>query len=246
MAQPPAPKPPSPASRSAAVDAFLRRAAGLPAVRPAPAAAARLVFAVDATASRQPTWDRAVAVQGEMFVAVRDLGGLAVSLCFFRGFGEFAATPFLADGAELARRMSAVTCLGGRTQIGRVLEHALGESARVRLGALVLVGDAVEEPADPLCHAAGLLGARGVPVFVFQEGADPRAAGTLRQLARLSGGAWAPFDSASPGALAELLRAAAVYAAGGRSALARLPGRAASVLAGQLPAPPRPDPARPG
>lgn len=232
-------KPPVTASRSAAVDAFLRRAESLPALRPSPAPPARLVFAVDATASRQPTWDRACAVQGEMFLAVGG-GALAVSLCFFRGFGEFAATPFLRDGADLARRMSGVSCLGGRTQIGRVLEHALAESTRARLGALVFVGDAVEEPADPLCHAAGLLGARGVPCFVFQEGADPRATGTLRQLAQLSGGAWVPFDSASPRALAELLRAAAVFAAGGREALARLPGRAAASLKGQLPPPARP------
>ncbi len=240
MANPPAFLP-----RSAAVDAFLRRAENLPALRPAPAAGARLLFAVDATASRQPTWDRALAVQGEMFLAVRDLGGLAVSLCFFRGFGEFAATPYLADGAELARRMSGVTCLGGRTQIGRVLDHALAEATRGPLGAAVFVGDAVEEAPDPLCHAAGLLGARGVPVLVFQEGADPGAAGVLRQVARLSGGAWAPFDSASPRALADLLRAAATFAAGGRDALARLPGRAASALVAQLP-PPSPAPPRSG
>lgn len=231
-------KPPVPVVRSTAVDAFLRRAESLPALRPAAVGSARLLFAVDATASRQPTWDRAVAVQGEMFAAVGDGAALSVSLCFFRGFGEFAATPFLADGAELARRMSGVSCLGGRTQIGRVLDHALREANRARLGAVVFVGDAVEEAADPLCHAAGQLGARGVPCFVFQEGSDPGAEAVLRQVARLSGGAWAPFDNGSPRALAELLRAAAVFAAGGRGALLRLPGRAASALAKQLPPPP--------
>ncbi|MFT8246892.1 VWA domain-containing protein [Roseomonas sp. BN140053] len=229
-------KPLVPATPTGAVAAFLDRARAVPALRTA-ATRARLLFAVDATASRQPAWDRACAVQGEMFLAVRDLGGLAVSLSYYRGFGEFTATPFLEDGAELARRMSGVSCLGGRTQIGRVLDHALREAARARLGAVVFVGDAVEEAPDALCHAAGQLGARGVPVFVFQDGADRLATEVLRQIARLSGGAWAPFDSRSPRALAELLRAAAVFAAGGGAALARLPGPAASAIAGQLAAP---------
>ncbi|MDT8354277.1 VWA domain-containing protein [Roseomonas mucosa] len=239
MAKPPVLPPSGPAAPSRAVAGFLRRAEALPGLRLAPRPRpARLLFGIDATASRQPAWDRACAVQGEMFLAVRGLGGIAVSLAYYRGFGEFAATPFLTDGAELARRMSGLSCLGGRTQLLRLLDHALAETGRERLAALVFVGDALEEPADPVCHAAGLLGARRTPVFLFQEGRDPAVENVFRQVARLSGGAWAPFDSASPRALAELLRAVAVYAAGGRAALSRLPGTAAQTLARQLPAPP--------
>lgn len=172
-----------------------------------------------------------------MFLAVRGLGGIAVSLAYYRGFGEFAATPYLTDGAELARRMSGLSCLGGRTQLLRLLHHALAEGGRERLAAMVFVGDALEEAADPICHAAGMLGARKTPVFLFQEGRDPAVEGVFRQVARLSGGAWAPFDSSSPRALAELLRAVAVYAAGGHAALSRLPGVAAQALARQIPAP---------
>lgn len=65
----------------------------MPAVRPASGRPGRLIFAIDATASRQPSWDRACQLQGEMFLAVRDVGGLAVSLAYYRGFQEFAATP---------------------------------------------------------------------------------------------------------------------------------------------------------
>jgi len=222
---------------SAAVAAFLQKVASLPAVTPASGRAGRLIFAIDATASRQPTWDRACHHQAEMFRAVRDLGGLAVSLAYFRGFQEFAATPFLTSGEEVARRMTGVTCLGGQTQIGRTLKHALAETARERVHALVFIGDAFEEDVDAACHTAGELGLRGTPVFCFQEGADPIAANALRQVAKLSGGAWAPFDSSSATALAELLRAVAVFAAGGRAALTRLPGSAARGIAGQLPAP---------
>ena len=224
---------------NAAVAAFLDKVAGMPRVAPASGRRGRLIFAMDATASRQPSWDRACRLQGEMFQATRDLGGLSVQLAYYRGFKEFAATPFLADAAELTRRMTGVQCLGGQTQIQRVLEHVLAETKRERVNALVFVGDAMEEGPDPICHVAGQLGLHGTPCFLFQEGDNPLATSVFRQVAKLSGGAWAPFDSASANALRELLRAVAVYAAGGRSALARLPGQAASRIAGQLPAPPR-------
>lgn len=223
----------------AAVSAFLDRLAAMPRVAPASGRRGRLVFAMDATASRQPTWDRACQLQGEMFQATRDLGGLEVQLAYYRGFKEFAATPFLTDGADLTRRMTGVQCLGGQTQIQRVLDHVLAETKRAKVNALVFVGDAMEEPPDPLCHRAGELGLHGTPCFVFQEGDNPMATSIFRQVAKLSGGAWAPFDAGSAEALRDLLRAVAVYAAGGRGALARLPGQAATRIAGQLPAPGR-------
>ena len=174
-----------------------------------------------------------------MFLATRDMGGLAVQLAYYRGFMELAATPFLTDSADLTRRMTGVQCLGGQTQIGRLLQHVLAESRQDRVNALVFVGDAVEEPIDPLCHLAGQLGLQGTPIFVFHEGDNAQAGAGFRQLARISGGAYAPFDGASAGALAELLRAVAVFAAGGRAALTRLGGQAAQRIAGQLPAPKR-------
>ncbi len=227
---------------SAAVAAFLDQVKALPAVTPAPGRAGRLIFAIDATASRQPSWDRACHVQAEMFDAVREIGGLAVSLAYFQGFREFAATPFLTNAADLARRMAGVQCLGGQTQIERTFAHALAETKRDRVAALVLIGDAFEEDVDGACHLAGELGLRGVPVFCFQEGADALARTAFRQFAKLSGGAWAPFDSGSPEALRDLLRAVAVFAAGGRRALQRLGGAAARGIAGQLPAPGLPAP----
>lgn len=220
-----------------AVAAFLRQVAAMPAASPARGVPGRLVFALDATASRQPSWDRACHLQAEMFGAVRDIGGLSVSLAYYRGFGEFAATPFLANATELARRMAGVTCLGGQTQIIRGLKHVLAETRRAKVNAMVFIGDAFEEDVDAACHVAGQLGLHGTPVFCFQEGADPVARNALQQVTRLSGGAWAPFDTASATALRDLLRAVAVFAAGGRSALLRLGGGAARGIAGQLPAP---------
>ncbi|MEZ7943271.1 MAG: VWA domain-containing protein, partial [Halioglobus sp.] len=65
----------------------------------------RLLFAVDATASRQPTWNRARQLQQEMFQVSGKVTALAVQLCYFRGFGEFRASRWLTDSAELARLM---------------------------------------------------------------------------------------------------------------------------------------------
>jgi hypothetical protein len=224
---------------NAAVAAFLNTVASMPTVRPASGKPGRLVFAIDATASRQPSWDRACQLQGEMFLAVRDVGGLALSLAYYRGFGEFAATPFLTNAADLAKRMTGVSCLGGHTQILRTLKHVAAETAREKVNAVVFIGDAIEEDIDPICHVAGELGLRGTPVFTFQEGRNPIVETAFKQVAKLSGGAWAPFDAASAEALKELLRAVAVFAAGGRQALARLTSAPARAIAGQLPAPKR-------
>ncbi len=188
------------------------------------------MFALDATASRQPTWDRACQLQGDMFAAVAKLGGLAIQLVWYRGYGEFQVEPWLTDSAELQRRMSAVQCRGGLTQIKRVLQHALQETRPCRINALVLVGDCLEEPIDPLCHVAGELGLLGVPVFAFQEGHDPEAAQGFREVARLTRGAYCAFDGGSAQQLSELLRAVALYAAGGRQALVALGGQQSELL----------------
>ncbi|MDA1133025.1 MAG: VWA domain-containing protein [Proteobacteria bacterium] len=209
---------PTPRQAGGEVDAFLQRLAAAPVVRPA-GTRGRLIFAMDATASREPTWDRACRIQGEMFRETDALGGLEVQMAHFRGFGEFAASEWVSRPEDLIRRMTAVRCLGGATQIEKVLRHALAESRAGRVNAVVFVGDCMEEDADVLCHLAGELGIRGVPVFVFQEGGEPLARTTFQQIARLSRGAWCRFDSSSARQLRDLLSAVAVYAAGGRKAL---------------------------
>jgi hypothetical protein len=203
---------------SADVDAFLRRVAATPApVKQGETG--RLIFAMDATASREPTWDRACQIQGEMFDATASLGGLSVQLVYYRGFGECRASRWVQDSRALVRAMTAVHCLGGHTQIRKVLRHALDETQAQRVHALVFVGDSMEEDVDELCAVAGELGLRGVPAFMFHEGQNPAAALAFRQIARLTNGAYLRFDASSARQLKELLGAVAVYAAGGRKAL---------------------------
>lgn len=210
------PKPPTKSGRSD-VAAFLAKVKTLPA-RPA-GTTGRLIFALDATASREPTWDRACRIQGEMFLVARSLGGLDVQLVWYRGLGEFEASPWVSDAQALATRMTEVFCRAGETQIARVLRHALDETARRRVNAVVFIGDCVEESVDLLVSLAGRLGLKGTPVFVFHEGADPVARRCFEEIARLTGGACCPFDGASADLLRDLLAAVAAFAAGGRAAL---------------------------
>ena len=194
----------------------------------------RLLFAIDATASRQPTWDKASQVQHEMFQATAGVASLAVQLAYYRGFQQFFASPWLTDSEQLARLMDAVQCEGGHTQIARLLDHALLEHRKHEIRALVFIGDAMEESEDTLCDLAGRCGLLKLPLFLFQEGQHPTVEKTFRSMATLSGGAYAHFDSNSAGTLAALLGAVARYAAGGRAALESLPGDSARLLLGQL------------
>jgi len=220
----------------AEVDEFLRKVAAMPTVAPE-GGRGRLVFAMDATASREPTWDRACRIQGEMFDATAALGGLDVQLVFYRGFNECKASRWLSNGISLHAAMRAVFCVGGETQIARILRHALKEAKARRIGALVFVGDAMEEKLDELCALAGKLGLCGVPVFAFHEGADPTAARAFKEIARLTRGAYCRFDGNSADELRALLGAVAAYAAGGQRALAdygKARGGAALMLAHRL------------
>jgi len=181
----------------------------------------RLIFAMDATASREPSWDQASHLQAEMFSATTALGGLTIQLCYYRGFGEFHASPWLTNTQQLLKLMTSVTCLGGHTQIQKLLRHAIKEAktGKHKINALVFVGDCVEEDVDQLSKAAGELGLLGIPAFLFQEGHDPVASRAFKHIAQLTGGAHCPFDAGSAQQLKDLLSAVAVFAAGGHKAL---------------------------
>ncbi|WP_011580708.1 MULTISPECIES: hypothetical protein [Chelativorans] len=205
-----------PRSENSAIEAFVRQARALATIGKGNG---RLILALDATMSRQPTWDLACEIQAEMFDAVGKAGALNVQLVYYRGFGECAASRFVTDTEALKKLMARIDCRGGRTQIGKILAHALKENARGKVNALVFIGDAMEEDVDLLSQRAGELGLKSVPVFVFQEGRDPSATGAFKEIARLSKGAWFRFDRNAGDVLAKLLGAVAVYATGGLPAL---------------------------
>lgn len=212
------------ASSRTEIDLFLNQIKSLG--PPAKAAGrGRLLFALDATMSRQPTWDQACVLQAEMFGEAASVGGLDIQLVYYRGLGECGASPWIGEAAKLGELMSRIDCRGGHTQIAKVLAHARRESERAPLAALIFVGDAMEEPLDDLCAGAGELGLRNVPAFMFQEGYDPICEQAFREIARLTRGAYCRFAPGAADELRELLRAAAAYAAGGMKALANLHAR---------------------
>jgi hypothetical protein len=220
-------------SAAADIAAFVAKAR---AMAPQAGGRGRLVFALDATMSRQPTWDMACALQADMFREAAAVGSLDIRLVYFRGMAECRASGWISDSAELARLMGKISCQGGQTQIGKVLSETRREAVAAGVRALVFVGDAMEESVDELCARAGELGLLKVPVFMFQEGHDPAAEQAFREIARLTGGAWCRFDPGAAAQLRELLRAVAAYAAGGRAALMRLSQTAAGAakLLGQM------------
>jgi hypothetical protein len=194
----------------------------------------RLVFALDATMSRQPTWDMACALQADMFREAASVGSLDIRLVYYRGLNECRATTWISDSTQLARLMSRIDCQGGNTQIGKVLSETRREAVAAGVRALVFVGDAMEENVDELCAKAGELGLLKVPAFMFQEGGDSDAERAFREIARLTGGAWCRFDPGAASQLRELLRAAAAYAAGGREALRLSRSSGAAALLSQM------------
>ena len=220
------------ASSSEDIAAFVARARSM---SPRTASArGRLVFALDATMSRQPTWDMACALQADMFREAAAIGSLDIRLVYYRGFGECRATGWISDSAELARLMGKIACQGGHTQIAKVLSETRREAVASGVRALVFVGDAMEENVDELCAKAGELGLLNVPAFMFQEGSDPQAEQAFSEIARLTGGAWCRFDPGAATQLRELLRAAAAYAAGGREALRLSRSGGATALLSQM------------
>jgi hypothetical protein len=211
-------------SSRADIDTFLGQAKALhPAVKAGERG--RLIFALDATMSRQPTWDQACQLQAELFREAATVGGLDLQLVYYRGLSECRASGWVAEPERFGKLMSRIDCRGGQTQIAKVLAHARRENDRFKVGALVFIGDAMEENLDELCKSAGELGLCSIPALMFQEGDDPVCEQAFREIARLSRGAYCRFAPGAAHELAELLRAAAAYAAGGMKALAALRGR---------------------
>jgi hypothetical protein len=191
----------------------------------------RLIFALDATASRQPTWDLASSLTHRMFTAVAD-SRLDIQLVYFRGQSDFTASRWILSAPALSKLMQSVTCAAGLTQIERVLEHVAKENERSKVAAAVFIGDSCEEISDHLHRAAKCLDR--VPLFCFQEGSDEEVSRIFRCLANTTGGAYSKFDAGSAQRLVDLLRAVVAYAVGGRDALLAQNSEASRLLLGQV------------
>jgi hypothetical protein len=208
-------------SNRSAVEAFLKKQM----------ARGRIAFVIDATASRQQTWDQAARLQNAMFRETANIGGLDMQLVYYRGIDECRASRWVCDGQTLARIMSEIFCRSGETQIATALTHVRREHAKQKINAVILISDACEEVPERLYAEAHELGA---PIFAFQEGGDAVVAEVYRELAKITSGAYSVFDAGSAGKLRELLCAVAAFATGGIQALEKQQTSGARLLLTQM------------
>jgi len=193
-------------------------------------ARARLIFALDATASRQPTWDMAVHLQRDMFRSAENAGQVDVQLVYYRDLHECRSSRWM-PASGLTAAMQKILCVAGETQIGKILTHVINENQELPVNALIFVGDACEESPDSLITRASVM---GTPAFMFQEGRDRDVENVFRAIAAASKGAYARFDSSAARQLADLLKAVLAFVVGGVDALAARKDEASIRLLGQL------------
>jgi hypothetical protein len=197
----------------------------------------RICFMIDATGSRGPTWDTAAQLQAEMFAEAAKLGTLEMQVVYFRGTNEVGASRWTNDARELQHFMGNIRWDAGYTKYARALAHVRKEHEQQAISAVIAIGDMLEEEPRTLYDAVAGLGA---PLFAFQEGSNfeqPEVAQlreAFQEMARLTKGAYHSFDAGSIAQLRELLRAVAVFATGGLTALADLRTDSARKLLGQL------------
>lgn len=177
----------------------------------------RLVFAVDATASREPAWAAARQVTDALVKALP--GELEVALAVHGGSRVHTFTAFTNDPATLRDRAAGVTCHAGLTRLLPILATSLKQpSVRV----VVYIGDVFEESLPHGRQLADSLGLRGTKLIVLHDTADPAArrdAEVFWDLAKRTGGCVLPFDASASGRLRDILSAVAVYAVGGEKLL---------------------------
>src|SRR5436190_1383586 len=95
-----------PPSARPEIEAFLAQVRSLPPT--GTGRRGRLIFSLDATMSRQPTWDTACALQADMFREAGSIGGLDIQLLYFRGIDECRASAFVSQAQKLGELMSRI------------------------------------------------------------------------------------------------------------------------------------------
>lgn len=177
----------------------------------------RLVFAFDATASREPAWATARQVTDALFKALP--GELDVALAVHGGSRLHTFSNFTSDARTLRDRAAGISCIAGFT---RLLAILTGSLKRPGVRVVVYIGDVFEEPLGRGRRLADAMAVRGIKLIVLHDTSDAAARGhaeIFQDLARRTGGCVVPFDASAPGKLRDLLAAVAVYAVGGSKLL---------------------------
>ena len=115
----------------------------------------RIAFIIDATGSRERTWDAATQLQGEMFAEAGKFGTLEMQVTYFGGLNNVASSNWTSDARELQHFMGRVRCDTGHTKYARALAHVRDEHRRQPINAVILIGDMLEEQPHTLYDAVG-------------------------------------------------------------------------------------------
>jgi hypothetical protein len=177
----------------------------------------RLIFAVDATASREQAWAAARQVTDTLVKALP--GELDVALAVHGGSRVHTFTAFTNNAATLRDRAAGVTCEAGLTRLLPILSASVRRPA---IRVVVYIGDVFEESLPEGRRLADAMGEQGTKLIVLHDTADPAArrdAEMFWDLARRTGGCVLPFDASASSRLRDLLSAVAVYAVGGEKLL---------------------------
>jgi hypothetical protein len=201
-----------------------------------------LGMVIDATASRDASWNAAKKIQRQLFARVSGDNRMVLRLVVMRG-GGFKDYGWHTDGEKLGSLIDRMQTDSGNTRIVDSLRAFIREPGGHKPAALILVGDCCEEKNADVLNAARELSQNGIRVYAFHEtvgGTTDRRANNsnaenlFRQVAAITGGAFAKFGNGMP--LADLCNAVAAYCAGGEEALKAL-GRRGDRAAQQLSAP---------
>lgn len=187
--------------------------------------AARLIFGLDLTGSREPSLRQARIATAAMFDTIKAFSAVAVKLIYYRGTDECRESRWYDDPEILSQSMRKLSCERGGTQIGRLLQRAVDEKEAT--SGVVFVGDHCEDDPDELFELAQALRRRSTPLFVFHECADHdewslKAKPVFKRLAELSGGVYVEFKPDSGVVLKELLSGVAIFSAAGAEGIERM------------------------
>ena len=116
---------------------------------------ARLVFAVDATASRSAAWEAAKQLTDILFEAIP--GKLDVALAVHGGGRVHTFTAFTDDAGRLRDMAMGIRCRSGDTRLIDILARAVREKPKV----VVYIGDCFEESQREAVSVAEQLKAQG-------------------------------------------------------------------------------------
>lgn len=189
----------------------------------------RLVFAVDATASRSATWASAQTITDRMFDAIP--GALDVALEVHGGGNVHTFTGFSADLHEFRKRASRVRCTSGHTRLVDLMQRTL-DAGGVRV--MSYIGDAFEESADEAFELADRFKHFGIKAVILADQADVSTMLIFEEIARRTGGAVLDFRSGDLDLMGEVLAGVAALAVGGRGMLESNSSKGSQLLLGCL------------